>query len=100
MRWHRYNILYFAGGYTQFNALKQYNKNLRTLLAVGGWNEGSSRFSELVSFPDTRQTFINSTLRHLRRYNFDGLDLDWEYPAARAGSAPEDKENYALLVKV
>ncbi|XP_069181984.1 uncharacterized protein [Procambarus clarkii] len=87
------------GGYAKFNGLKQYNKGLKTLLAIGGWNEGSGRFSELVSLPEYRRTFIISTIKHLRRYNFDGLDLDWEYPASRDGSMPEDRENYAALVK-
>ncbi|KAK8390928.1 hypothetical protein O3P69_016939 [Scylla paramamosain] len=86
------------GGYAKFNGLKQYNKGLKTLLAIGGWNEGSGRFSELVSLPELRKAFILSAIKHLRRYNFDGLDLDWEYPASRDGSAPEDRENYALLV--
>ncbi|XP_045127406.1 proteoglycan 4-like isoform X2 [Portunus trituberculatus] len=86
------------GGYAKFNGLKQYNKGLKTLLAIGGWNEGSGRFSELVSLPELRKAFIISAIKHLRRYNFDGLDLDWEYPASRDGSAPEDRENYALLV--
>ncbi|XP_071530249.1 uncharacterized protein Cht6 isoform X6 [Panulirus ornatus] len=87
------------GGYAKFNGLKQYNKGLKTLLAIGGWNEGSGRFSELVSLPEYRKTFIISAIKHLRRYNFDGLDLDWEYPASRDGSAPEDRENYATLVR-
>lgn len=34
-----------------------------------------------------------------RKYNFDGLDLDWEFPGARGG-APYDRENFAQLVKV
>ncbi|XP_037094357.1 acidic mammalian chitinase-like [Pollicipes pollicipes] len=85
------------GGYARFNGLKQYNKGLRTLLALGGWSEGSGRFSELVADPENRARFIYSVLRYLRQYNFDGLDLDWEYPGSRAGSDFADKENYATL---
>ncbi|XP_037074482.1 chitinase-3-like protein 1 [Pollicipes pollicipes] len=85
------------GGYARFNGLKQYNKGLRTLLALGGWNEGSGRFSEMVADPDYRSTFTLSVIRYLRQYNFDGLDLDWEYPGSRAGSDFTDKENYATL---
>jgi hypothetical protein len=34
----------------------------------------------------------------MRKYGFDGIDLDWEFPATRAGSRPEDKQTYAQLV--
>ncbi|CAG0912973.1 unnamed protein product [Notodromas monacha] len=87
------------GGYAKFVGLKTYNKDLKTLLAVGGWNEGSGRWSPLVASKEGRKTFIRSAIRFLRTYNFDGLDLDWEYPAFRDGGQPEDKENYALLVQ-
>ncbi|CAG2109098.1 unnamed protein product, partial [Medioppia subpectinata] len=88
------------GNYKKFVGLKTYNKNLKTLIAIGGWNEGSKRFSKLVASPELRQTFINSALKFLREHNFDGLDLDWEYPGFRDGSSSDDKQNYATFIRV
>uniref|UniRef100_A0A4Y0BJA3 Uncharacterized protein n=1 Tax=Anopheles funestus TaxID=62324 RepID=A0A4Y0BJA3_ANOFN len=87
------------GGFAKFTGLKTYNKNLKTLLAIGGWNEGSSRFSPLVADAERRNQFVKNTIKFLRQNHFDGLDLDWEYPAFRDGSKPKDRENYAQLVQ-
>ena len=87
------------GGYSKFMGLKTYNKNLKTLLAIGGWNEGSARFSSMVSNPESRKELVRNAIKFLRQNRFDGLDLDWEYPSFRDGSRPQDKDNYAQLVK-
>lgn len=65
------------GGYAKFNGLKTYNKELKTMLAIGGWNEGSSRFSPLVASAERRQQLVKNTIKFLRQNHFDGLDLDW-----------------------
>lgn len=86
------------GAFARFNNLKQKNPELTTILAIGGWNEGSTKYSNMAKQKSTRKTFINSCVAFLLKYDFDGLDLDWEYPANRGGAA-EDKENFIHLLE-
>lgn len=73
----------------RFNGLKS-GIGTKTLIAVGGWNEGSITFSQVCAEPSLRKNFVQSALNLVQTYGFDGFDLDWEYPARRGGS-PGDK---------
>lgn len=83
------------GHIKRFNGLKSINPGLKTMAAVGGWNEGSLKFSTVAANPALRQRFITNSVEFCRTHNFDGVDLDWEYPAQRGGDETLDKENHA-----
>jgi len=74
--------------------------DLKVMIACGGW--GADGFSDMASTPENREQFIQSTVDFVQRYDLDGVDIDWEYPAipaAGTGARPEDKENFTALMK-
>ncbi|GKF63649.1 acidic mammalian chitinase-like protein, partial [Tanacetum coccineum] len=64
------------------NSSSRWNPPAETLLAIGGFGGGalSGIFSQMASQENSRATFINSTIKIARDYNFNGIDLDWEFP--------------------
>ncbi|XP_063384902.1 chitinase-3-like protein 1 [Cydia fagiglandana] len=79
-------------------ALKQSNADLKILAAIGGWVESSDNFSPVVNDDALRANFVRNLYEYIDTNGFDGLDLDWEYPAQRGG-LESDKEKFVLLVK-
>jgi chitinase len=85
-----------TGGFKKFNDLRLRNPSLRTLIAVGGWNEGSTGFSNICRDPALRARLVDHLFSFVRAYNFNGVDIDWEFPAQRGG-IPADKVSYSEL---
>lgn len=112
---------YGRGNIKQFNDLKRVSPQLKTLAAVGGWNEGSETFSlasglmritiphghslnpihslQVANDPKLRERFALDAAQFALRHNFDGIDLDWEYPGQRGGHPETDKDAFVLLLK-
>ncbi|KAJ8967419.1 hypothetical protein NQ314_002926, partial [Rhamnusium bicolor] len=89
---------YGKGGYQRITMLRNMYPHLKVTLAIGGWNEGSSNYSQLAASPIRRSRFVANSVDFIKKYHFDGLDLDWEFPGKRGGT-PDDKLNFLLLVK-
>lgn len=63
-------------------ALKKKKPSLKVWLSVGGWDLGGEFFSDMVRFPGTRKAFVDSAVDTMSSCGFDGIDIDWEYPAS------------------
>ncbi|KAG5667845.1 hypothetical protein PVAND_015814 [Polypedilum vanderplanki] len=79
--------------------LKEKRECLKILISVGGYDEGSEKFSSLVETDDSIEKFSNNVLKFLIFYGFDGIDIHWMYPTMRGG-IPEDRLNFVKLLKV
>lgn len=56
--------------------LKEKNPSLKAIIAIGGWNEGSEKYSAMASGAATRETFADSVVKFLEKYSFDGLEKE------------------------
>jgi len=84
-------------------ALKNKNPGLKVLFSVGGWTAGGWIFSQMSQTRETRAKFIQSTVYFLDYFGFDGMDLDWEYPAfdmlPLEPTDPDDKYHFTALMQ-
>lgn len=114
VEWNDQTVLYPA-----IQSLKQKNPNLKTLLSIGGWSFNTcddtpetagtkypygpftcQLFSKMAADPNGRAQFIQSAIDYAKQYGFDGIDLDWEYPAvSNRGGQDADYDNYLALLQ-
>ncbi|UDD56387.1 hypothetical protein AFCA_003934 [Aspergillus flavus] len=94
-----------AKRYKSLTSLKSRQNGLQVYIAIGGWDfndPGPTRttFSDLAGSQSAQDTFFESLVSFMLHNDFDGVDLDWEYPTADdRGGRPEDFANYVTLVK-
>lgn len=89
------------GNFNRLVQLKKKHPHLKTLISVGGWTL-SGPFSDVASAEESRVKFAKSCVAFMKKYHFDGIDIDWEYPVGGGmqgnKNRPEDKSNYILLL--
>ncbi len=88
------------GNFNQLQLLKKKQPHLKSLISVGGWTL-SGPFSDVALTEASRARFARSCVAFIKKYGFDGVDVDWEYPVAGGKEGdkkrPEDKANCTLL---
>ncbi len=67
---------------------------IRTFFSVGGWGEFSRPFSQFTATAATRAHFVAQAIAFCETYDFDGIDIDWEYPVG-----PQEAEQFVLLLE-
>ena len=76
------------------STLHRKKPSLKALLSIGGGGGDQQLFARMASKASTRSSFIKSTVEVARKYGFDGLDLDWEFP-----ESPKEMEDWGLLLQ-
>jgi len=87
--------------FAQLTKLKKKYPRLKTIISVGGWGS-SVLFSDVAWSDSSRKKFVRSCVRMMKKYSFDGIDVDWEFPVS--GGLPKnhynekDRSNFTHLI--
>jgi chitinase len=84
----------------EFKRIRKENPECKLVLSIGGWGAGG--FSEAAADEEGREKFALTAVEIIKKYELDGLDIDWEYPCiSTAGIAAtyDDRENFTKLIK-
>ena len=57
----------------------------------------TNKYSNLLKDASKRATFVSEAVKFIQKYGFDGLDLDYEYPAYEQSSS--EKETFTAWCK-
>lgn len=71
-----------SGCLGQWTRLKRENRHLKVVMSVGGWGTDGA-FQCAVASELNMGNFVDSVVGLVEKFKFDGVDIDWEYPASR-----------------
>lgn len=78
---------------------RAHEHGVKLMLSLGGW-EDSDNFPAVAAQAETRAAFARSCVEFIRTYDFDGIDIDWEYPGyVDHKGTPEDTRNFTELLR-
>ncbi|HOZ50646.1 MAG TPA: glycosyl hydrolase family 18 protein [Chitinophagaceae bacterium] len=76
-----------------------HNAGTKVLPSIGGWTL-SNNFSSIAASATKRNNFAHGCCELIRTYQFDGIDIDWEYPGYAPNSGTiNDKINFTIFLQ-
>lgn len=64
-------------------------------IALGGWKDSrGDKYSKMASDSIKRRKFVDSVIKFLNGYKFDGINLIWEYPVCWQVNHSNSKDAY------
>jgi chitinase len=85
--------------YTSFTTYPQlistaHQRGVNVVISVGGWDDvRTPDYAAMAADTAARRKFVNNLVQFIVANNYDGTDLDWEYPKNAS-----DKANFKSLV--
>uniref|UniRef100_A0A1B0CUL1 GH18 domain-containing protein n=1 Tax=Lutzomyia longipalpis TaxID=7200 RepID=A0A1B0CUL1_LUTLO len=61
---------YGKGGFEKLTAMRKTHPHLKVTLAIGGWNEGSLKYSQMAANPARRAKFVKNAVRIRKTFQF------------------------------
>ena len=83
----------YLGVLNQLVSFKRKYPKVKTYLSVGGWT-WSYALPYMAKYPKLRAQFVKDAVELLKTFQFDGIDIDWEFP-----DSVEIRENYVQLLR-
>ncbi len=67
--------------------LKARANNAKIFVGINdGSGDGKTNFKNMAATAAGRNTFVKDVMAKVRQYNFDGVDMDWEFPTTTDGT--------------
>jgi chitinase len=74
--------MFFIDFYGKITNLRE--KGVKVIIGVGGIEDSEDyKWVDMAANPENRKTFVESALKFLKRWNFDGLQIAWQYPVCK-----------------
>lgn len=82
--------------FAALNQLKEKYPGIHLLFSIGEFTSLGT-FAGAAASETSRQAFAQSCVQFLQQNGFDGIDIDWEFPA-RSNQHPEERGNFTAML--